>query len=117
MSNFHVLSGGNNLYNVAIHVATPAGNNSAGVAWPTCLINSGMNKTRMTVGTGAGQISTSEKAAVDAGTVIEISYQWQDDPAWTTQQRIDDITARTSQASAERLSQLGSQLKYYGYVQ
>lgn len=117
MAKFHVLSGNNNLYQVAIHVATPAGNNSAGIAWSTCLVNSGMNKTRMTEGNGAGQITTAEKNQVLAGAVIEISYTWGDDPNWTSQQRIDDINTRVDQATTERLAQLADQLKYYGYTQ
>lgn len=118
MSSIHVLSGnGNNLYTAVMHIPTPAGNNGAGVPWAIALVNSGMAKTIMTPGTAAGQISTSEKAQIDAGTVIEVVTQWQDDPTFTTQQRLDDFTLRTSQASTARLNLLAIQLAYFGYTQ
>jgi len=118
MSSIHVLAGnGSNLYTAVIHIATPAGNNAVGVSWATALVNSGMAKTTMTAGTGPGQISTSEKAQIEAGTVIEAVTQWQDDPTFTTQQRLDDFTLRTSQASTDRLNRLAAQLTYFGYTQ
>lgn len=118
MSNIHVLAGnGSNLYTAVIHIPTPVGNNSAGVSWATALVNSGMAKTVMTVGTGPGQILAAEKAQIDAGTVIETVTQWQDDKTFTTQQRLDDFTLRTSQASTERLNRLAAQLAYFGFTQ
>lgn len=118
MLNIHVLAGnGSGMFTAVIHTPTPAGNNAAGVPWSTALVNSGMNKTIMTEGTGAGQITTAEKAQIAAGTVIEAVTQWQDDPTFTTQQRLDDFTLRTQQAVADRLDRLAKQLTYFGYIQ
>lgn len=118
MSSIHVLAGStNHLYTAVIHVATPAGNNQVGVSWATALVNSGMNKSIMTVGVGPGQISQAEHDQIVAGTIIEAVMQWQDDPSFTTQQRLDDFTLRTSQASTDRLNQLAAQLTYFGYTQ
>ncbi len=118
MSSLHVLSGnGSGLYQVVIHTPTPVGNNSVGVSWATALINSGMAKTVMTVGVGPGQISQAEHDQIAAGTVIEAVTQWQDDPTFSTQARLDDFNLRTSQASAARLAQLAAQLTYFGFTQ
>jgi|SRR6185369_1201665 hypothetical protein len=117
MANIHVLSGNGGIYRAVMHTQTPAGNNAVGVSWVNAIVNSGMNKTVMTEGAGAGQITTAEKNQILAGTVIEAVTVWQDDPTWTTQQRLDDFTLRTQQAVADRLAQLGDQLKYFGYTQ
>lgn len=118
MSNIHVLSGNTNgLYTAIIHTPTPVGNNAVGVSWKTALVNSGMAKTVMTPGVAAGQISSAEKAQIEAGDVIEAVTQWQDDLTFTTQQRLDDFTLRTQQAVTDRLDRLSAQLKYFGYTQ
>lgn len=118
MSALHILAGdGNNSYSVVIHVTTPVGNNTVGVPWTTCLINSGMAKTSLPVGTGTGQITTAEKAQVEAGTVIEGRFTWRDNPAWDTNTRNADLNSAVASFSAAKLQQLAAQLTYYGYTQ
>lgn len=76
MSNIHVLERTNGLYRMAFHIAVPAGNNSAGLAWQSVLLKSGVGGTTILVdgdGTGTdGGISTAEKASIAAGSVYEI---------------------------------------------
>ena len=73
MSKVHVLEqNGPGEYSMVLHYATPAGNNSAGISWVDCLV-AGSPTTVLPEGVGPGDITTAEKAAVEAGTVIEIS--------------------------------------------
>lgn len=117
MARMHILTaGGENLYQVIVHAPTPAGNNSAGVAWSTALQNSGLAKSALVVGNGAGQITNSENNQVTAGTVIEANFNWQDDPNWTNQQRLDDLNARASIAVSAVLADYASRLKFFGYT-
>ena len=112
----HVLeAAGPNVYSVAVHSPVSGGNNSAGVAWSTALVNAGLAVTQMAVGTGAGQISSAEAAQVAAGTVLETSFQWQDDPAWTNPQRTADLDTRATQAVADAQTKISARLKYYGH--
>ena len=117
MSNIHVLAGaGRNRYTVLVHVATPAGNNSAGVAWSTAVINAKRNTTVLATGTAAGQITSAEAAQVAAGTVLEGSFEWDDDPAWTNGQRTADLDTRAAQLAAELLARFGADLKFFGFT-
>src|SRR5262249_10852203 len=117
MSNIHVLGqSGKDTYTVVVHVAVPAGNNSAGVSWQTAVVNAGRNVTQMVAGSGAGQITPAEAAQVASGAVLEGSFQWGDDPTWTNQQRLDDLTLRASQLQAELLAQTAAALKFYGFT-
>jgi len=77
MSKLHV---GTNVdsdtWNVVIHDVAPVGNNSAGFTWISALLSSGASGvTVMAEGTGTGEISTAEKAAVEAGTTLELATQ------------------------------------------
>lgn len=117
MAGFNVLTGRNNLYTVVVHVATPNGNNSAGVPWATAVINSGLNTTIMSSGTGVGQISSTDAAAIAAGTLVEGSFDWHDDPNWTNPQRVANITTLASQYSNDLLNSLADRLKFFGYSQ
>ena len=75
MANIHVLDRGvDGKFHVAYHFNTPAGNNSATVSWATALINSGIGgKTVLPDGDGTkGTISSTEKASIVSGTVLEV---------------------------------------------
>lgn len=118
MSNIHVLTGDTkNRYTIVVHVATPAGNNAAGVPWSQAIINSGRNTSVMLVGTGPGQIASAELAQITAGTLIESVLLWDDDPALTNAQRVADVTLRSTQLSNETLARYGAELKYFGFAQ
>lgn len=76
MSNIHQLERtANNRYRVAFHIAVPAGNNAAGVAWASVIKNSGRGGTTVLAtgdGTGLdGGIGTGEKSNITNGTVYE----------------------------------------------
>lgn len=115
MAKIHILTGGgNNLYTAVIHTATPAGNNTAGIAWSTALQNSGMATTVMPIGNGAGQISQSESNQIAAGTLIEATTVWQNDPAWNTAERNADLDLRATQAVTEKLAALQVALALFG---
>lgn len=115
MARMHILqSGGNNQYNVIVHAPTPAGNNSAGILWSTAIVNAGLARTQMTTGTGAGQITTSEANQVTAGTVIEASFVWGDDPSWSNANRTADLNTRATQAVNAVLADYSARLKWFG---
>lgn len=118
MSSIHVLAGsGTGNYSVAVHVATPVGNNAAGIPWSTCMKNSGRAVSSMVTGAGPGQITTTELAQITAGTLLEGFATWQDDPSLTDPQRIAAVTQVATQLANEMLAAMQSQLKYYGYAQ
>ena len=74
MSNMHVLIQANGAFRIVAHVAIPAGANSAGVAWRTAVVNSGIGgRTILPAGDGtAGTISAAEATAITtAGSVFE----------------------------------------------
>ncbi len=111
----HILqSSGLNLYTVIVHAPTPAGNNSAGVAWSTAIQNAGLAGTQMTVGNGAGQITSNESNQVSAGTVIEASLPWEDNPAWDAATRLADLNARAAIAVNSAIADLSARLKWFG---
>lgn len=117
MAKIHVLEGNtNNLYTVAVHATTPAGNNAAGTAWSDAIKNSGRATSILTVGNGPGQIATNEMNQITAGTIIEASFQWGDDPAWTNAQRQADLDLRATQLTTELLARYQAELRYFGFT-
>lgn len=116
MSRLHVLDGTGGVYRIVVHQATPAGNNSAGVAWPTAIINAARNATSMVTGTGAGQIASAEATQIAAGTVIEGVFTFKDNPTWTAAQRNAALDAMATQTINETLARLADELKWFGAV-
>lgn len=117
MAKIHVLSAsGPNVYTVAIHATTPAGNNLAGNSWATCIQNSGRAGSVMPVGNGPGQITQSEMNQVTSGAIFESVMQWGDDPAWSNAERQADLDLRASQLVAETLAKLQTDLRYFGFT-
>jgi hypothetical protein len=118
MSQIHVLhSVGPNLYHVVVHGLAPAGNNRAGVAWSTAIKNAGLAKSQMVKGPGPGQITEAENNAVNAGTTLEGSFQWRDDPNWDAATRKNDILGRADQLIADLSAHYQEQLGFFGYVE
>lgn len=112
----HVLSGTNSTYQVVVHIATPVGNNSAGILWSDVIKNSGRNVSVMPVGSGSGQILQSELDQITAGTLIEGVFNWQDDLSLTGPQRQADVDLRATQLTNELLARYATELKYFGYT-
>jgi hypothetical protein len=106
---------GTNQYSVVVHSPTPAGNNSAGVAWSAVLVNSGSNVSQLPVGSGGGRIGNAENNAITAGTVFETQFSWGDDPAWNNAMRQADLDIRAAQAVADALVEFQKRMRYFGY--
>ena len=70
----------------------------------------------MTTGSGAGQITSAEVAQITAGTVLEGSFQWGDDPALTNAQRQASLDQAAAQLQAEMTATLQSSLRYFGFI-
>ena len=115
MAKIHVLEAGAvNTYRVAVHIATPAGNNSAGVAWSAAVANSGRANTVLSEGNGPGQISTAEMNQIQNGSLIEGVFDFTDNPAddaATRNARLDQVATQTTN---ELLARYQRELKYWG---
>ncbi len=114
MSKIHVLEGGNNLYHAVVHGPAPNGNNAAGVAWSVAIANSGRAISVLPVGNGPGQIAQAELNQVQAGTVIEGQFTWQDDPSWSPVERAADLDLRANQIIADLTARYQAELNYFG---
>lgn len=116
MSKIHVLTAditGN--YQVAIHTQTPSGNNSAGISWKVSGLNSNLiGITILTEGTGAGQITTAEKATIVSGDVIEIIANIPAEFGGATSSSLNEMA---NNVINEYITKLSKQLKYFGYTQ
>lgn len=117
MSNIHVLEGQGNDYRAIIHIAVPVENNAVGVALRTALVNAGLNTTMMTVGSGAGQISSAEAAQIQAGEVYELMFTFSNNPAWTGPQRQAAFNQEVSNRASIALADLRRNMAYFGHSQ
>ena len=68
----------------------------------------------MVPGAGPGQITQAELDQITAGTVMEGTFQWQDDPNWTNAQRMADLNLRASQMTSELSNRNAIELKMFG---
>jgi hypothetical protein len=115
MARLHLLQqNSHTMYSAVAHAPTPAGSNLAGVLWTDCLKNAGPPVSVLSVGNGAGQITQSESNQVAAGTLVEAQFPWQDDPAWTTQQRTADLAVRAQQSIDTAISDMQDRFRLYG---
>lgn len=114
MSKIHVLETIHGIANVVLHTNTPAGNNSVGIAWKEAGLNSGkLGTTMLTEGTGAGQITTAEKAQVESGDVIEIVDSIHVESGGATADSIDELAGPIIN---EYEAELQRKLNYFGYT-
>ena len=114
MANVHVLeSPAPGRFRVAYHVAIPASNNPAGVAWRTAIVNSRDATRPVTVlpdGDGTnGTISAAEKALIVSGAVFEYVHDEKGQTGAT-------INAMHAQRSAEVLAALQARLAQFGRI-
>jgi hypothetical protein len=98
---------------VILHTAMPPGNNIVGNSWKNVWIAAGRNTTSMAEGTGVGTITTTEKASIVAGNVIEISGQI---PSNIVVQGAVAVNAFADNLITEVLARLATQLNYYGWT-
>ena len=114
MAKIHIQTAHNKIYQVVVHTSMPAGNNTHGKSWQDCWVATGRNTTVMTEGTGTGQISTAEKAAVEAGTTLEFVFSMPVESGGATVASLDQMV---DQAVVDRKAALQAELKRYGYTQ
>ena len=114
MSKIHILDSDNNYgYRVAIHFATPVGNNSVGESWKDCgLADGSIGSTILEVGTAPGNITQTEYDSIIAGDTIEIirTVTPGTSPTNVAVNALADIRISEYQAS------MASILKYYGHT-
>ncbi len=112
MSKIHVLEAENYSYRIAVHFATPTGNNTIGLSWKACaLANGDIGSTQLSVGTDPGDITQTEYDSIIAGNTIEIIrfIEVGLSPTNTMVEYIADIKI------SEFNSKMTNVLKYYGH--
>lgn len=114
MANTHVLEQTTpGRFRVVYHVAIPATNNAAGVAWRTAIVNSRDATRPVTVlpdGDGTnGTISAAEKAQLTSGALYEVVREEKG-------QTGAGINAMFAQRSAEVLAALQARLSQFGRI-
>ena len=119
MSNIHVLDHQGGTYRLIFHVAVPVGNNSAGVAWNTALLNSLKGGTSvLKSGDGsAGTIAAAELSSIQAGNTLEIVYAFNPTAAFEGESgaaQQADLDALYSFITGGQLTALSAQLKWWG---
>jgi hypothetical protein len=120
MSQWHVLSGDENAngFTVVFHLPIPSANNRSGVNYQTAIVNSGIGgKTIMATGTGAGQITSTELASIQAGTLYEYVIQFFTNPGETQSAaatRLNNLYTQYSNTSNQPLLAIQNQLEYFG---
>lgn len=115
MARLHILTGSaDNTYSVVCHSPTPAGTNSAGVPWNTAVANALKPKTVLTIGNGAGQISTAESNQVASGDVLEVTFQFTDNPAWDSTTRTAQLNLIAADAVSRTQTENAAKLKWFG---
>jgi len=116
VAKYHVLDSGA----AVAHFAMPSGNNDAGTPWKTCYLASfGANSptTRLMVGNGTGQIQQQEANQIGSGDLIELLFNFSDDPTLTLQQRQALLSTLGQRAIDEYTAQFASRFRLYGYTQ
>lgn len=116
MAALHVLEGDGIRFRVVAHAAVPAGNNTAGNSWKSCLIASGMNTTILPEGAGVGQITTAEKNQIIAGDVIEMVFSVDIPTVGTNGNKLAIVQAAVAKMRADYLAALASKFSFYGYT-
>ncbi len=114
MSKCHILESDNNQsYAVVIHFATPTGNNTVGLSWKACGLESGLiGTTILEVGTDPGDITQTEYDDIIAGDIVEIvrTATVGTSPTNAMVEAIADIYISEWNNDTARL------LKYYGHT-
>jgi hypothetical protein len=114
MSKIHILESNNAFgYKVAIHFATPIGNNSVGNSWKSCALSAGnIGSTILSVGTEPGNITQAEYDSIIAGDTVEIIETISPglNPSNIAVKHLADIYINEWKACMQRV------LKYYGHI-
>ena len=118
MSDVHVLTGEGNSSTLVFHIPVPILNNAVGIPYRTALANSGLGgTTTMSEGTGAGQISTAEKAQIEAGEIYELVTFFPVESGGSTPAQLRaSIRKWYQQLAGQTLTELQARLRYFGYT-
>jgi len=119
MAEIHVLTGNGDSWNVVFHIPIPVLNNAVGQPYRTVLVNSGIGgSTVLGEGTGPGQITTAEKASIQAGAVYEVSLSYPFESGGTTPaQLLATVRALYQREKTRLLAELQARLRYFGYTE
>ena len=121
MADIHVLDATATTVRCIFHFDVPDVDNSVSVSLRASLVASGVGgTTSMTEGTGAGQITTAEKAQIEAGEVFEYAYTMRKDRAqWenrTPAQQLEVLRGFYAEENADLSAQVVTRLAYFGYT-
>lgn len=118
MSDIHVIAGdGLHKWTILFHYPVPSENNAVGVSYETALINSGLAKSSMAPGTGAGQISTAELALVVGGKLYEYNLSFRaESGATNNSEMIASVREQYTRHEQVAIDEVKHRLKYYGYA-
>lgn len=118
MAKAHVLDSAGAETRVAFHIAVPAGNNSAGIAWSAAVKNSGVGSTTVLEdGNGqGGTIGATEKAEVTNGTVFEKVVSTSIPAGMNAAQANAFLDALHADLVTEVQADLQARLAYFGYT-
>jgi hypothetical protein len=118
MANWHARAGSldGNSFEIIFHIPIPATNNRVGLSFRTALVKSGFGgKTKMTEGVLPGEITTTERAAIAAGSLYEHIEQFDTHPDETATQLQVRIDARYNQLATQLLDRIKNILQYWGH--
>lgn len=118
MAKAHVLDTAGGLTRVVFHVDVPTGNNSAGTAWASVLVNSSTGGTTVLpdgAGTG-GTISAAEKTSIQGGTVFEVVDRVQIPLGLNAAQANAFLDAVHAAKVVEAQAQITARLTYFGFT-
>ena len=112
MASAHVLERQGTAWHVVVHTPVPSGNNSAGVPWKTAFLNSGRSgTTALPDGTGPGQVTAAEKAAILAGDTLEFHLNVEVDTGTSPAATLNELIPRYM---ADIIVQWRRDLQYFG---
>lgn len=123
MPKFHILDapGGDPVHTIAVaHVPITGGNNDVDTPWKTCYLASfgtGAPTTRMVVGNSPGKISQQEANQITSGDLLEITFEFSDNPSaqWADRQAL--LTLLGNRAIDEYQTKFLARFRLYGYTQ
>jgi hypothetical protein len=120
MAAIHVLSGAETggSFQVVFHFPVPDTNNSVGVNYRAALVASGKGgSTRLTEGTGPGEITTAEKAQIESGAVYEHSRTIQQSGGdLSTPNLLAEVRSFYSRDKGDLTARIAVALQYFGYT-
>lgn len=99
---------------VIMHFVVPAGDNSAGKAWSQCILED-VSIQKDTILTDT-EITAPEKAAIQAGTVIERVYEVEIHENWSKIEKRLAVDKAWIQRHTETINELAVRYEFWGYA-